>query len=67
MQINESGLDRILRVGLGVVLSALLVLWGHPGWAAVGLVFVLTGLVGFCPAYRLLGLSTAARQRAPSP
>lgn len=61
--INESNIDRVVRVVLGVVLLVL-------GWGGIvsgtvgdifkylGLVPLLTGLVGWCPAYALLKIRT---------
>ncbi len=63
MRTNESGLDRGIRVVLGVVLLALVFVGPRTLWGLVGLVPLVTGLVGFCPLYRLLGLDT---HRAPS-
>lgn len=55
MVINESRDDRILRVVLGVVLIGL----GGVGWLSIpGVIALVTGLVGFCPLYKVLGLST---------
>lgn len=55
MIINESKDDRILRVVLGVVLIGL----GGVGWLSIpGVIALVTGLVGFCPLYKVLGLST---------
>jgi hypothetical protein len=57
MTSNVGGVDRILRivVGLGLIAYALFanVIWG---W--IGVIPLATALVGFCPAYRLIGLST---------
>ena len=58
MLTNESPLDRGLRVVIGIVLLSLVVIGPKTLWGLVGLVPLLTGLVGFCPLYRLLGLST---------
>ena len=55
---NESSLDRTLRVGLGIVLLSLVFLGPQTLWGLVGLVPLATGLVGFCPLYRLLGIDT---------
>ncbi len=59
MKNNESGWDRVIRVVLGIVLLALNlggVVTGGWGIAllAVGAVFLVTGLIGFCPLYTLL-------------
>ncbi len=58
MQINEGVPDRIIRVVLGLVVLSLVFVGPKTPWAWFGLVPLLTGLVGFCPAYALLGIRT---------
>jgi hypothetical protein len=58
MMKNEGGLDRILRVALGLVLLSLVFLGPQTPWGWVGLVPLITGLVGFCPLYKIVGLNT---------
>ncbi len=58
MWMNEGTLDRILRVSVGILLIALVFVGPQTNWGWVGLVPLLTGLVGSCPAYKLLGIST---------
>jgi len=55
---NAGLLDRGLRVLLGIALLSLVFLGPLTllGW--IGLVPLLTGLIGFCPLYRLFGLRT---------
>lgn len=60
MLTNESSVDRALRVVLGIVVLSLVVIGPKTMWGLLGLVPLLTGLVGFCPLYRLLGVSTCA-------
>ena len=60
MTINEGTLDRALRVILGVVLLSLVLIGPKTLWGLVGLVPLLTGAVGFCPLYRVLGMSTCS-------
>ena len=55
---NEGTIDRVLRVGLGVALIALVFVGLQTPWGWLGLVPLLTGLVGFCPLYRLVGLNS---------
>lgn len=57
---NVGRIDRILRVVLGIVLLAFVVFVDDPiRWAGlIGIVPLLTGLVGTCPIYRILGVST---------
>jgi hypothetical protein len=55
---NESAADRGLRVVLGLVLLSL-TLWGPKTlWGLVGVIPLVTGLVGSCPLYTLLGIGT---------
>lgn len=55
---NEGTIDRALRIILGIVLIALVFVGPQAAWGWVGIVPLATGLVGFCPLYRLLGLNT---------
>ena len=57
---NESNLDRSLRVVLGLVLISLVFVGPMTAWGWVGLIPLITGLVGSCPIYSILGLSTRA-------
>jgi hypothetical protein len=58
MTINQAGWDRIVRVILGVGLLTITVTGPHSIWGLVGIVPLITGLVGFCPLYKLIGVST---------
>ena len=60
MKTNESVVDRVLRALLGLAVGAYFLATQHPAWALVGVIPLATGVVGFCPLYRLLGWSTAA-------
>lgn len=55
---NVGGIDRVLRIILGVVLIALAVTGKLVPWGWIGVVPLLTGLFGTCPLYSLIGLST---------
>jgi len=55
---NEGTIDRVLRVGLGVALIAMVFVGPRTPWGWLGMVPLLTGLVGFCPLYRLIGVNT---------
>jgi len=61
---NEGGTDRAIRIGLGIVLLSLLFVGPQSLWGLVGIVPLATGLVGFCPLYALLGVSTCPRRVA---
>lgn len=58
MMKNEGKIDRTLRVLIGLVLLSLVFVGPQSLWGLVGLVPLITGLVGFCPLYRVLGLNT---------
>lgn len=55
---NESGRDRALRVVIGLLIITFVAIGPKTPWAWLGLVPIITGLVGFCPLYALLGVST---------
>lgn len=55
---NVGAFDRAVRIALGLALVSLTFVGPHTSLGLLGLVPLATGLVGFCPLYRLLGLST---------
>ncbi len=55
---NIGTLDRAIRIVLGLALISLTFVGPHTSLGLLGLVPLATGLVGFCPLYRLLRLST---------
>jgi hypothetical protein len=63
MQVNEASWDRIGRVVLGVALLALVFAGPHNPWGYLGILPLATGLFGFCPLYRVFGLSTCPAQK----
>ncbi|AVM73542.1 YgaP family membrane protein [Magnetospirillum gryphiswaldense] len=58
MNKNVGGIDRILRIVVGLVLIALAVTGTVGLWGYIGVVPLLTGLIGWCPAYLPLGIKT---------
>lgn len=65
MKANVGGIDKIVRIVAGLaILSLLFILEGGARlWGLVGLLPLLTGLLGYCPAYSLFGLNTCPMQR----
>ncbi len=56
MSTNIGRLDRIVRVILGLTLIST-AFWGpETPWGFIGIVPLATAFIGFCPAYRLLGI-----------
>ncbi|HET9554647.1 MAG TPA: DUF2892 domain-containing protein [Anaeromyxobacteraceae bacterium] len=62
--INEGTLDRATRVIAGLAILSLTVVGPKSLLGLIGLVPLVTGLVGVCPAYRLLGLNTCPMKKA---
>lgn len=63
---NEGNLDRILRVVLGVVLLGAFFMMPDLSYRwvlLIGVVPLITGLVGTCPLYSIFGLSTCPMKR----
>lgn len=63
MKKNVGITDRIIRIVIAVIIAALYIAGTINGTTALilgalSLIFLLTGLIGFCPIYRVLGLST---------
>ena len=55
---NEGTVDRVLRVVAGAGLISLVFFGPQTPWGWVGLVPLVTGLIGNCPVYSLLGINT---------
>ena len=54
---NEGNIDRAMRIILGLVLIALAIT-GQTAWGWIGIVPLVTGLIGMCPLYSILGINT---------
>lgn len=64
-QTNEGTIDRVLRIIVGIGILSLTILGPRSLWGLVGLVPLLTGIVGYCPLYSLLGISTCPLKKQP--
>jgi membrane-associated protease RseP (regulator of RpoE activity) len=60
MKANVGGIDRILRIVVGVLLVSQAFFGLNTPWGWVGLVPIITGTLRFCPFYPLLGISTCS-------
>ncbi len=60
---NEGTIDRALRVIAGAALVSLVFVGPETPWGWIGVVPLVTGLVGNCPVYSLLGISTCPIKR----
>lgn len=57
MKANVGGIDKILRIVLGLALIAW-ALTGGPVWAWIGVIPLATALISFCPLYAIIGMNT---------
>jgi hypothetical protein len=64
MNNHDAGWDRALRIILGLGLLSLTVIGPQTWLGLVGIIPLVTGLWGFCPLYRVLGVSTCPRRLA---
>ena len=60
---NEGTVDRVLRVVAGAALVSLVFVGPQTPWGWIGVVPLVTGLLGNCPVYSLLGISTCPVKR----
>lgn len=58
MKSNVGGMDKILRIVAGLVLIGLAVAGIGIPWTWIGVLPLATGLINFCPAYAIFGIST---------
>jgi Protein of unknown function (DUF2892) len=64
MKTNVGGIDRILRIVLGLVLIGLAATGSVGVWGWIGVVPLATAALGFCPLYTVLGFSSCPAKRA---
>lgn len=63
MMKNIGGIDKIARIGAGVALIGLTLAGVIGAWGWIGVMPLATGLLGWCPAYMLLGIKTCPTSR----
>lgn len=64
MKKNIGKLERVVRVIVGIGILSLAFVGPRSPWAYLGLMPLLTGLVGWCPPYALLGIGRPGRERS---
>ena len=55
---NEGAIDRAMRIVAGLVLIALVFVGPQTAWGWLGLIPLITGLAGWCPAYMIFSIKT---------
>lgn len=63
MKSNVGGIDRILRISVGLVLIGLAATGTVGWWGWLGIVPLATGAIGWCPPYAMFGLNTCGIRR----
>ena len=63
MKSNVGGIDRVLRIVIGLVLIGLTLSGTIGVWGWLGIVPLATGVIGWCPPYALFGWSTCAMKK----
>jgi len=61
MKPNVGGVDRIIRIVIGIAIIATGVYF-KSWWGAIGLIPLLTGALSWCPLYIPLGISTVKQR-----
>jgi hypothetical protein len=64
MSKNVGGIDRILRIVVGLGLLSLVFIGPQTPFGWIGLVPLLTAAIGWCPAYTIFGIKTCPAQKA---
>jgi len=58
MRRNIGGADKFIRIAAGLGIVSLAFIGPETRWGYLGIVPLMTGLIGWCPPYALLGIST---------
>lgn len=63
MKSNVGGIDRILRIVIGLVLIGLTVMGTIGAWGWLGILPLVTGAIGWCPPYAIFGWNTCTKKK----
>lgn len=58
MKANVGNVERVIRIVAGIIITSFAFMGPKNYWFLLGLVPLVTGLVGWCPPYQLLGINT---------
>jgi hypothetical protein len=62
-RINVGGIDRVLRIVVGLGLLALVFVGPKTPWGLIGIVPLMTGSLRMCPLYSLIGVNTCPMRK----
>ena len=60
---NVGGIDKIIRIVLGLALIGATLMGALPVWGWIGIVPLATGLMSSCPLYSLIGMNTCPMKK----
>ncbi len=63
MKQNVGGIERVIRIVLGLAIIGAGVMYAS-WWGAIGAMLVVTGLIGWCPPYAMMGMNTCKTKQA---
>lgn len=68
MKANMHLIDRIARIVISIAIAILYISGYFTGTLAIitliaAVIFIITGLIGFCPLYTLFGLTTKKKEK----
>ncbi len=63
MKFNVGGIDRVLRIVVGLALVGLAATGTVGAWGWIGVVPLLTGSIKFCPLYSIAGINSCPMQK----
>ncbi|MGK7344431.1 MAG: YgaP family membrane protein [Candidatus Nitrospinota bacterium M3_3B_026] len=58
MKTNVHPIEKVVRVVLGLAILSLVFVGPKSWWGLLGIIPLVTGFIGWCPPYQLLGIST---------
>jgi hypothetical protein len=64
MKANVGGIDRVLRITVGLILIVLAAIGTVGWWGWLGAIPLATGLFRFCPAYPLFGINSCSTKKS---
>ncbi len=70
---NVGGIDKVLRIIVGIIMLSFVLMafigpqttWAYLG--LIGLIPLITGIIGYCPTYQLVGMNTYKNKRRSHP
>ena len=62
MKKNIGNIERVIRIAVGLFVLSLTIIGPQSLWGLLGTVPLLTGVIGWCPPYAILGISTCKKQ-----